>query len=506
LYNFDQRTIVLRMAKYQLLLPKMGESVAEATIIKWNKKPGDYIEADEAVMEIATDKVDSEVPSPVSGKLIEQLCKEDEVVQVGSVIAVIETDEAGADDTPQAAPAPEVKPEPVPQPIAEKAPQFVAQPTSQQPVVADIPGIDQVEERESAPTDGVAYENRFYSPLVKNIANQEGISNNELDQIPGTGAEGRLTKDDLLEYIQKRGPKAGNVSQSYAVPQQVQTTQPVATPVAEPAYVAPQPVAPQAQPEAFTAPQQQPQDTSQPAATSVSGGNEIIEMDRMRKLIAEHMVYSKHTSPHVTSFVEADVTELVNWRERIKNSFEKREGEKITFTPIFIEAVVKAIKDFPMINVSVNGTQIIKKKDINISMATALPSGNLIVPVIKKADQLSLIGITKAVNDLANRARNNKLQPDDVRDGTFTITNVGSFGNVMGTPIINQPQVAILAVGAIKKKPAVIETPKGDAIAIRHMMFLSLSYDHRVVDGALGGQFVSRVAHYLENWDTKRSL
>lgn len=511
MYNFDQRTIVLRMAKYQLLLPKMGESVAEATIIKWNKKPGDYIEADEAVMEIATDKVDSEVPSPVSGKLIEQLCKEDEVVQVGSVIAVIETDEAGADDTPQTAPAPETSPEPAPQPVAEQAPQFVAQPTSQQPVVADIPGIDQVEQRQSAPIDGVTYENRFYSPLVKNIANQEGIGNSELDQIPGTGAEGRLTKDDLLEYIQKRGHKAGNASQSYAAPQQGQTTQPVAAPVAEPAYVTPQPVAQQTQPapsETFTAPQQpsQPQGAPQPAATSVSGGNEIIEMDRMRKLIAEHMVYSKHTSPHVTSFVEADVTELVNWRERIKNSFEKREGEKITFTPIFIEAVVKAIKDFPMINISVNGTQIIKKKDINISMATALPSGNLIVPVIKKADQLSLLGITKAVNDLANRARNNKLQPDDVRDGTFTITNVGSFGNVMGTPIINQPQVAILAVGAIKKKPAVIETPKGDAIAIRHMMFLSLSYDHRVVDGALGGQFVSRVAHYLENWDTKRSL
>jgi 2-oxoglutarate dehydrogenase E2 component (dihydrolipoamide succinyltransferase) len=499
------------MAKYQLLLPKMGESVAEATIIKWNKKPGDYIEADEAVMEIATDKVDSEVPSPVSGKLVEQLCKEDEVVQVGSVIAIIETDEAGSDDTPPPVPAaPEVKDEPAPQPIEEKAPQFVAQPDVEQTPepVAEIPGIDQVEQRESTPANGVTYENRFYSPLVKNIATQEGISNNELDQIPGTGAEDRLTKDDLLEYIQKRGPKTGNTSQSYAAPQQAQASQPVATPVAEPAYVAPQPVAQQAQAQTVATPPQssQPQDAPQPAAASVSGGQEIIEMDRMRKLIAEHMVYSKHTSPHVTSFVEADVTELVNWREKIKNSFEKREGEKITFTPIFIEAVVKAIKDFPMINVSVNGTQIIKKKDINISMATALPSGNLIVPVIKRADQLSLIGITKAVNDLANRARNNKLQPDDVRDGTFTITNVGSFGNVMGTPIINQPQVAILAVGAIKKKPAVIETPKGDAIAIRHMMFLSLSYDHRVVDGALGGQFVSRVAHYLENWDTKRTL
>ncbi len=452
-------------------------------------------------MEIATDKVDSEVPSPVSGRLIEQLCKEDEVVQVGSVIAVIETEEAESDNTPKATPVPEASPEPAPQPVSEQAPQFTAQPTPQQPVeeqapVAEIPGIDQVEERESTPVDGVTYENRFYSPLVKNIASQEGIANNELDQIPGTGAEGRLTKDDLLDYIQKRGGSKAQTQQTFVTPQ---VTQPAATLAQEPVYTAPQP-AQSEQPAA------QPQAAPQVAATSVSGGQEIIEMDRMRKLIAEHMVYSKHTSPHVTSFVEADVTELVNWRERIKNSFEKREGEKITFTPIFIEAVVKAIKDFPMINVSVNGTQIIKKRDINISMATALPSGNLIVPVIKRADQLSLIGLTKAVNDLANRARGNKLQPDDVRDGTFTITNVGSFGNVMGTPIINQPQVAILAVGAIKKKPAVIETPKGDAIAIRHMMFLSLSYDHRVVDGALGGQFVSRVAHYLENWDTKRNL
>jgi 2-oxoglutarate dehydrogenase E2 component (dihydrolipoamide succinyltransferase) len=482
LYNFDQRTIVLRMAKYQLLLPKMGESVAEATIIKWNKKPGDYIEADEAVMEIATDKVDSEVPSPVSGKLVEQLCKEDEVVQVGSVIAIIETEDAGSSA------APEIDRKTAPQSLAEQTSQVTDQPVpptaEETGPVAEIPGIDQIEERASKPVDSVTFENRFYSPLVKNIANQEGISNNELDQIPGTGAEGRLTKDDLLQYIQKRGGSKAGTHQTYTAPQQ-----PVAVP----------------QPQAFKQPAQ-PQALAQPATSSVSGGQEIIEMDRMRKLIAEHMVYSKHTSPHVTSFVEADVTELVNWRERIKNAFEKREGEKITFTPIFIEAVVKAIKDFPMINVSVNGTQIIKKRDINISMATALPSGNLIVPVIKKADELSLLGLTKAVNDLANRARGNKLQPDDVRDGTFTITNVGSFGNVMGTPIINQPQVAILAVGAIKKKPAVIETPQGDAIAIRHMMFLSLSYDHRVVDGALGGQFVSRVAHYLENWDTKRNL
>lgn len=490
------------MAKYQLLLPKMGESVAEATIIKWNKKPGDYIEADEAVMEIATDKVDSEVPSPVSGKLVEQLCKEDEVVQVGSVIAIIETDVAETNEVSPAATVP--TPEAASQPAAEKKPQFVAQATPQVIVeeqapepVAAIPGIDQIEQRESVPVNGVKYENRFYSPLVKNIATQEGVGSAELDQIPGTGVEGRLTKDDLLNYLQKRGTN-GSATPNFTAPQQTEVKQPISAPPSQSAEPA--------QTQATTPAAEAPKTASQPAATSVSGSHEIIEMDRMRRLIADHMVYSKHTSPHVTSFVEADVTELVNWREKVKNSFEKREGEKITFTPIFIEAVVKAIKDFPMINVSVNGTQIIKKKDINISMATALPSGNLIVPVIKKADELSLIGITKAVNDLANRARNNKLQPDDVKDGTFTITNVGSFGNVMGTPIINQPQVAILAVGAIKKKPAVIETPKGDSIAIRHMMFLSLSYDHRVVDGALGGSFVSRVAHYLEKWDINRTI
>lgn len=461
------------MAKYQLLLPKMGESVAEATIIKWNKKPGDYIEADEAVMEIATDKVDSEVPSPVSGKLVEQMFKEDEVVQVGSVIAIIETegaDEPQSGSTP-AAHVPEIKTEPSPQ---------ISEP-------AEIPGISQLEQVSTAPvTDGTKYENRFYSPLVKNIAIQEGIGNTELDQIAGTGAEGRLTKDDLLAYIQKKGPAA----QTFTT-QQTEAPRPF--------------VQPEAQQQTSNGMAEAPKAAAKPPV-SVSGGDEIIEMDRMRRLIADHMVSSKQTSPHVTSFVEADVTNLVNWREKVKNSFEKREGEKITFTPIFIEAVVKAIKDFPMINVMVNGTQIIKKKDINISMATALPSGNLIVPVIKRADGLNLLGITKSVNDLANRARNNKLQPDDVKDGTFTITNVGSFGNIMGTPIINQPQVAILAVGAIKKKPAVIETPQGDTIGIRHLMFLSLSYDHRVVDGALGGSFVRRVADYLENWDSERTI
>jgi 2-oxoglutarate dehydrogenase E2 component (dihydrolipoamide succinyltransferase) len=490
------------MAKYQLLLPKMGESVAEATIIKWTKNPGDYVEADEIVMEIATDKVDSEVPSPVAGKLVEQLYKTDDVVQVGSVIAIIETEEP---ETNNSQPVADITAEPETVAAQEKHTPAEEEPVAANPVEEpsyetpvneaglQIPGIEQLE---AAPTPaGVKYDNRFYSPLVKNIASHEGIGNAELDTIPGTGAEGRLTKDDLMEYIQKR-PKT-TAAQEAPIPAEH------AAPVLADTII---PVAEKADdtkaPSTFT---EEAKNAPKPA-TSVSGGDEIIEMDRMRRLIADHMVYSKHTSPHVTSFVEADVTELVQWRDKVKGSFEKRENEKITFTPIFIEAVVKAIKDFPMINVSVNGTQIIKKKNINISMATALPSGNLIVPVIKRADELSLLGITKSVNDLANRARNGKLLPDDVKDGTFTITNVGSFGNIMGTPIINQPQVAILAVGAIKKKPAVVETPQGDTIGIRHMMFLSLSYDHRVVDGALGGSFVRRVADYLENWDTTRNI
>ncbi|MES2425972.1 MAG: dihydrolipoamide acetyltransferase family protein [Bacteroidota bacterium] len=446
------------MAKYQLLLPKMGESVAEATVIKWMKNPGDYIEADDTVMEIATDKVDSEVPSPVSGKLVEQRYKQDDVVQVGSVIAIIETDEA-EEVTPAAqtvaVPQPVVTPQPI---VTETKPQ-------------DIPGIAQLEQKATEPvaqqnTPNFKSGSRFYSPLVKQIALQENISLDELENIPGSGAEGRLNKDDLLNYIRNN---EGN-----------------------------------AQPKTQVADSKKSEYTR--PAVSVSGADEIIEMDRMRRLIADHMVMSKQTSPHVTSFVETDVTGLVLWREKIKSSFEKREGEKITFTPIFVEAVVKAIKDYPMVNVSVNGTQIIKKADINISMATALPNGNLIVPVIKKADELNLLGLTKAVNSLAANARAGKLQPDDVKDGTFTITNIGGFNNVMGTPIINQPQVAILAVGAIKKKPAVIETPQGDVIAIRHMMFLSLSYDHRVVDGALGGSFLARIAHYLENWDVDRQV
>lgn len=473
------------MAKYQLLLPKMGESVAEATIIKWNKAVGDTIEADETVMEIATDKVDSEVPSPVSGKLLQQLCNENDVVQVGAVIAIIDT---GGDEETVEVPAAE-------QPIENPAPALVEEPVATPEVV---PGVDQLEARTETthkPTESIKESSsRFYSPLVKNIAAQEGISVEELDNIPGSGAEGRLTKDDLLNYIQN--PAAYRAAAQQATAPRPETSKAAPEPIKqEPVAQKPVEAAPQPQAEPKTAP-----------AVSLSGNDEIIEMDRMRRLIADHMVMSKQTSPHVTSFVEADVTNIVQWREKVKGAFEKKEGEKITFTPIFIEAVARAIKDMPMINVSVNGTQIIKKAAINIGMATALPSGNLIVPVIKKADELNLVGLTKAVNDLANRARNNKLQPDEVKEGTFTITNVGSFGNVMGTPIINQPQVAILAVGAIKKKPAVIETPQGDMIAIRHMMFLSLSYDHRVVDGALGGSFIRRVADYLEKWDSNRSI
>ena len=442
------------MAQYELLLPKMGESVAEATIIKWTKQPGDMIQLDDTILEIATDKVDSEVPSPVAGKLVKQLFAADDVVQVGAVIAIIETEGSGNEQSVE-----ETKPEEA----------IVA------PVAAAIPGVDQLPTENKINTEDFKNSDRFYSPLVKSIAAQENIALTELEQISGSGAEGRLTKDDLLNYIQNRGGG-----------EQTKFTEVI---------VQAPPIAKATEPVKQASPVQ-----------SVSGGDEIIEMDRMRKLIAEHMVMSKHTSPHVTSFVEADVTNMVMWRDKVKKSFEQRENEKITFTPIFIEAVSRAIKDFPMINVTVNGTQIIKKRDINIGMAAALPSGNLIVPVIKNADQLNLVGLTKAVNDLASRARNSKLKPDETQNGTFTLTNVGSFGNVMGTPIINQPQVAILAVGAIKKKPAVLETEFGDVIAIRHMMFLSLSYDHRVVDGALGGSFVRRVADYLENWDINREI
>ncbi len=458
------------MARYELVLPKMGESVAEATIIKWTKQPGDSIDIDESVLEIATDKVDSDVPSPVAGKLIETLYKVDDVVQVGSTIAIIET--GGSPGGNEVA---EDTKEPVKDTEAPRADNNAQADGAEQ---HEAHAVSQ-EQRTSPAAENTS--GRFYSPLVKSMAAEEGISMPELDSIKGSGSEGRVTKQDVLDYINDKGSHSS-----------VDVRQPAAEPakITQPELKAQQ---------AVSEPKTQP-------AVSLSAGDEIIEMDRMRKLIAEHMVMSKHTSPHVTSFVEADVTNLVQWRDKVKSGFEKREGEKITFTPIFMEAVAKAIKDLPMINVSVNGTQIIKKRDINIGMAAALPSGNLIVPVIKNADQLNLVGLTKAVNDLAKRARNSQLKPDDTVGGTFTLTNVGTFGNVMGTPIINQPQAAILAVGAIKKKPAVIETEYGDVIAIRHMMFLSLSYDHRVVDGSLGGSFVRKVADYLEAWDINREI
>ena len=444
------------MAQVELIMPKMGESVAEATIIKWLKSEGETIDMEESVLEIATDKVDSEVPSPVEGTLVKILFNEDDVVQVGQAVALIETDAAAA-----AAPAPAASTET--EKAAEKAEVAVQ---AAMDTVASPSANGSLEKTDAS--------GRFYSPLVRSMAEQEGISMSELEAIPGTGKDGRVTKNDMKNYLSS-GRKAASTS------------------------------APAAAPAAKAAPAQTTQTITAPPVP-VGQGDEIIEMDRMRKLIADHMVMSKHVSPHVTSFVEADVTGLVNWRNSVKGDFKKREGQNITFTPLFIEAVVKAIKDFPMINVSVDGTKIIKHNYINVGMATALPSGNLIVPVIKNADEKSLLGITKNVNDLAVRARNNKLQPDEISGGTFTLTNVGGFGNVMGTPIINQPQVAILAVGSIQKKPAVLETEHGDVIAIRHKMFLSLSYDHRVVDGSLGGMFLRRVADYLEQFDTNRTV
>lgn len=446
------------MAQYELVMPKMGESVAEATITNWLKNEGDAIDADESVLEIATDKVDSEVPSPVAGVLVKMLFSVNDVVQVGQPIAIINT--GGAADA-----APAGKPQ------ANAAPSAVAQVENTVSKAVETSGVDS--EKISRSSSG-----KFYSPLVRSIAEAEGIGQQELDGISGTGQEGRVTKKDILNFIDNRG----------------------AAPVAAaPQVAAKQPEA--AQPAAAQAPK-----TAFKVNVPIYEGDEIVEMDRMRKIIAENMVYSKFTAPHVTSFVEADVTNIVRWREKIKGSFEKREGTKITFTPIFIEAIVRAIKDFPMINISLDGDRIIKRKSINIGMAAALPSGNLIVPVIKNADMLNLVGITKAVNDLAARARANKLKPDEISGGTYTITNVGSFGNVLGTPIIPLPQVAIMATGAIVKKPAVIETEEGDVIAIRHKMFLSHSYDHRVVDGALGGMFVRRVADYLEQWDSNRTV
>lgn len=427
------------MADYKLILPSMGEGVMEATVINWLKKPGDNIEEDEAVVEIATDKVDSEVPSPVAGKLKEILVDTDAIAKIGEAIAILEIEgESAAEDVAV-----------VEAPVTEAAPEIIKE--VEKPL------------KENAPVSADnSNDDRFYSPLVKSIAKAEGVSTGELQSISGSGMEGRVTKEDILKFVEAK--KSG-----------------------KPTTVA----APKA---AESAPKKE-------TVTIVSGEDEIIEMDRMRKIIAQNMVDAKRIAPHVTSFIEADVTNIVLWREKNKNEFHKKNGEKITFMPIFIQAIAKAIKDFPMINISVNGDQIIKKRNINIGMAAALPSGNLIVPVIKNADQYSLSGLAAQVNDLAKRARENKLKPAEIQGGTYTITNIGSFGNTLGTPIIPQPQVAIMAVGAIIKKPAVIETPQGDVIGIRHKMYLSHAYDHRVVDGALGGMFVQRVAQYLENFD-----
>ncbi|MCC6723824.1 MAG: 2-oxo acid dehydrogenase subunit E2 [Saprospiraceae bacterium] len=447
------------MAQVELIMPKMGESIIEATILRWAKKVGDRVEQDETILEIATDKVDSEVPSPTAGVIAQILFNENDVVPVGKAIAIIATEgEATA-----VKPSPALKEESAPTSNGSANGTAHAAPAPVEPAPVAAAAVESAEVSAT----------RFYSPLVKNIAKAENISTAELERIPGSGQAGRVTKQDILAYVENR-TAAPSIQQPAPTP--------AAAPVASPAVASAKP------------------------AVSLSGNVEIVEMDRMRKLIADHMVMSKQTSPHVTSFVEVDVTELVNWRERNKGAFEKKYGEKITFTPIFVEAIAKAITDYPMINISVDCNRILVKKDVNIGMATALPSGTLIVPVIKGANMMNLAGLSKAVNDLAGRARQGKLKPEEIQDGTFTLTNVGTFGNVMGTPIINQPQVAIMAAGAIRKKPAVVETPYGDLIAVRQLMFLSLSYDHRVVDGSLGGSFLRRVGDYLEQFDSNRAV
>lgn len=452
----------------ELIMPKMGESIAEATILKWLKQEGESIDTDEAVLEIATDKVDSEVPAPQGGTLVKMLYNEGDVVPVGKAVAIISLADGSQSDT-----APQMNGHTTKVVAEEKT-----------PAIASLNPTNLLTHAEISHSDG----GRFYSPLVLNIARNEGVSMDVLERLPGSGKDGRVTKKDILNYVENKGSIPELAAQ--AKPQEQEAPKPTQVEV--------------------TRPEPQTTGSSKPAPATTAPeitlfpGDEVIEMDRMRKMIAEHMVMSKHVSPHVTSFVEADVTNLVKWRDKVKNEFEKREGEKITFTPIFIEAVVNAIKEFPMINVSVSGTNIIKKKNINIGMAAALPSGNLIVPVIKNADSKNLLGLTKEVNDFARRSRSNQLKPDEIQGATFTITNVGTFGNLMGTPIISQPQVAILATGAIKKKPVVLETEFGDIIAIRHMMFLSLSYDHRVVDGMLGGSFLRKIADNLEAFDINR--
>ncbi len=451
------------MAIVDLVMPKLGESIMEATILKWNKQPGDTVQMDETVLEIATDKVDSEVPSTTAGIMAEILFNVNDVVPVGTVIARIKT---SAEERISVSPTAQPK----------------VQETSYREQEATMAEVVSTQTTNYKPqtTNGIG--NRFYSPLVLNIAASEGVSMSELENIPGTGNEGRVTKKDILQYVSER--KSGGKSRESGVGRQ---SEPMVMPVSK-----------------MEQTNYQQSTNSNQQLTTYTGNVEIIEMDRMRKLIAEHMVRSKHTSPHVTSFTEADVTNLVLWRDKVKKDFEKREGTKITYTPLFVEAIVRCIKKFPLINCSLDGDKIIIKKDINVGMATALPSGNLIVPVIKNADQLNLVGLAKQVNALADNARTGKLKADDTAGGTFTLTNVGTFGSLMGTPIINQPQVAIMAVGAIKKRPVVIETPAGDSIAIRHMMYLSMSYDHRIVDGSLGATFLTAVAKELENFNGDR--
>ena len=453
------------MAIVDLVMPKLGESIMEATILKWHKQPGDTVKMDETLLEIATDKVDSEVPSTAAGTVDQILFNINDVVPIGTVIAKIRT---SADE--KTIPVTNIQDGSAAR--QESNAGGDRQEWIKQEEKAEVLSIT------SNPKPSNASNGRFYSPLVLNIAASEGVSMSELENIPGTGNEGRVTKKDILQFVSNRKNNKG---------------------AARPQQESSQDIAVMKEPE-----QRQAQGGGE--LTTYTGNVEIIEMDRMRKLIAEHMVRSKHTSPHVTSFTEADVTNMVMWREKVKKDFEKRDGSKITFTPLFVEAIVRCIKKFPLINSSLNGDKIIIKKDINIGMATALPSGNLIVPVIKNADQLNLVGLTKQVNNLADNARNGRLKADDTQGGTFTFTNVGTFGSLMGTPIINQPQVAILAVGAIKKRPVVIETPHGDSIAIRHMMYLSMSYDHRIVDGSLGATFLTAVAKELENFKADREF
>ena len=447
------------MARFELKLPKMGESVAEATITSWLKEVGDTIELDEAVVEIATDKVDSEVPSEVEGTLVEILFEKDAVVGVGETIAIIETEGEGSSEDN----------------VQEKVTE-----TKGTVEVSDIQEVEKTIEKavevKVTPIAKTSDSGKFYSPLVRNIAETEGVSMDELEAIVGSGKDGRVTKDDILGYLENRGSSTKTPTVQQEKPKVVEVKKNEQKPVAKAAPV------------------------------SVNGGDEIIEMSRMGKLIAKHMVDSVQTSAHVQSFIEIDVTNIVKWRNKVKDAFFNREGEKLTFTPILMQAVASTIKKYPLINIQVKGDSIVKKKNINLGMAAALPDGNLIVPVIKNADQLNLVGMTKSVNDLANRARNNALKPDEIQEGTYTVTNVGSFGSVMGTPIINQPQVAILALGAIRKVPAVIETPEGDFIGIRQKMFVSHSYDHRVVNGALGGMFIKTLKETLEAWDVNQDF